>query len=212
MSGKGLIKAEGVITAQFASNARIECGDEIIIKHEISNCLIRCKGQVSALGGKGIIQGGVITSRVGIEANEIGSEIGVKTVVSITAKQKVNNKLLKERDDLRERLLKINSAIGQGDNESILRSTPPAKREQMKQILLMRGRIKIKLKEIRKQLSQELNDYYKSLEKLSIRVHRKVHPGVEIKIGGKTVQIKKPTPRMKFRFDAEERTIIAVKF
>ena len=212
MSGKGLIKAEGVITAQFASNARIECGDEIIIKHEMSNCLIRCKGPISALGGKGIIQGGVIASHIGIEANEIGSEMGVKTVVNITAKQKVNAKLVKERDDLRERLLKINTAIGQGDNESILRSTPPAKREQMKKILLMRGRIKIKLKDIRKQLSQELNDYYKSLEKLSIRVHRKIHPGVEIKIGGKTVQIKKPTPRMKFRFDADERTIIAAKF
>ncbi|NDV24392.1 FapA family protein [Desulfovibrio sp. JC022] len=212
MSGKGLVKAEGTITAQFASNARIECGDEIIIKHEMSNCMVRCKGPVSALGGKGIIQGGVVSSNVSIEANEIGSEIGVKTVVGISAKQTINRKLIKERDDLRARLLKINSTIGQGDNESILKSTPAAKQEQMKQILILRGRIKLKLKEIRKQLSKELNDYYKSLEQLSIRVHRKIHPGVEIKIGGKTVQISKPTPRMKFRFDAEERTIIAAKF
>lgn len=135
MSGKGLAKADGCITAQFASNARIECGDEIIIKHEVSNCLIRCKGPVSALGGKGIIQGGVISSEVSIEANEVGSEIGVKTIVGINAKQKVNTKLIKERDDLRERLLKINSAIGQGDNDSILKSTPAAKQEQMQQIL-----------------------------------------------------------------------------
>lgn len=212
MSGKGVVKAEGVITAQFASNARIECGDEIIIKHEMSNCLIRCKGPVSALGGKGIIQGGVISSEVGIEANEIGSEIGVKTVVGISAKQKINKKLLKERDNLRARLMKINSAVGQGDSESILKITPIAKKEQMKQILMLRGRIKLKLKEIRKQLSNELKDYYKSLELLSIRVHRKIHPGVEIKIGGKTVQISNPTPRMKFRFDADERTIIAAKF
>ncbi|WP_321400693.1 FapA family protein [Maridesulfovibrio sp.] len=211
MAGKGVVKAAGIITAQFASNAHIECGDEIIIKHEISNCLIRCKGPVSALGGKGIIQGGVVTSEVSIEANEIGSEIGVKTVVGITAKQKPNTKLSQERDALRARLLKINSAIGQGDDESIIKGTPPAKLEQMKQILMLRGRIKIKLKEIRKQLSKELNDYYKSLERLSIRVHRKIHPGVEIKIGGKTVQISKPTARMKFRFDADERTIIATK-
>ncbi len=212
MSGKGVAKAGGTITAQFASNARIECNDEVIIAHEISNCLIRCKGPISALGGRGTIQGGVVTSEVGIETNEIGSEIGVKTVVAINAKQKVNTKLVKEREQLRERLMKINSVVGQGDNESILKSTPPAKQEQMQQILMLRGRIKLKLKEIRKQLSKELNDYYKSLEKLSIRVHRKVHPGVEIKIGGKTVQISKPVPRMKFRFDADARTIIATKF
>ncbi|NDV25895.1 DUF342 domain-containing protein [Desulfovibrio sp. JC010] len=212
MSGKGLAKAKGTITAQFASNARIECGDEIIIKHEMSNCMIRCKGPVSALGGKGIIQGGIVSSEVSIEANEIGSEIGVKTVVGISAKQKINKELIKERDALRARLMKINSAIGQGDDETILKSTPAAKQEQMKQILVLRGRIKLKLKEIRKQLSKELHDYYKSLEQLSIRVHRKIHPGVEIKIGGKTVQISKPTPRMKFRFDADERTIVAAKF
>ena len=212
MSNKGLIKAAGCITAQFASNSRIECDDEIIITHEISNCLIRSRGPVTAFGGKGIIQGGSVTSKVGIEANEIGSEIGVKTIVGITAKQKINDKLIKERESLRERLLKINTVVGQGDNESIMRSTPAAKQAQMKEILLLRGRIKLKLKEIRVQLSKELNEYYKSLELLSIRVHRKIHPGVEIRIGGKAVQISKTTPRMKFRFDADERTIIATKF
>ncbi len=212
MSGKGLIKAGGVITAQFASNARIECGDEIIIKHEMSNCLVRCKGPVSALGGKGIIQGGVVSSDVSIEANEIGSEIGVKTVIGISAKQPINRKLVAERDQLRERLLKINETVGQGDDSSIMQSTSKGKQEQMEQILLLRNRIKLKLKEIRKQLMTDQTDYYKSLEQLSIRVHRKIHPGVEIKIGGKTVQIKETTPKMKFRFDAEERTIIAAKF
>jgi len=212
MSNKGLTKAGGCITAQFASNSRIECDDEVIITHEISNCLIRSRGPITAFGGKGIIQGGAVASEVGIEANEIGSEIGVKTIIAITAKQKINHELIKERDALRERLLKINNAVGQGDNESIMQSTPAAKKEQMKDILLLRGRIKLKLKEIRIQLSKDLNEYYKSLELLSIRVHRKIHPGVEIRIGGKAVQISKTTPRMKFRFDAEERTIIATKF
>ncbi|CCO22812.1 DUF342 domain-containing protein [Maridesulfovibrio hydrothermalis] len=212
MGGKGSIKAGKTVTAQFAANAHIECGDELIVAHEISNCLVRCKGPITAHGGKGVIQGGIITSNVGIEANELGSEIGVKTVISIAAKQTVNRDLVKERDELRARLLKINQAIGQGSNEAILESTSPAKRGQMEQILMLRGRIKIKLREIRKKLSQELEDYYRSLELLSIRVHRKVHPGVEIKIGGKTVLIGKPVSRIKFRFDADERTIIAVKF
>lgn len=212
MAEKGSIKAEGNITAQFAANARIECDDEINITHEISNCFVRCKGPVTAHGSKGIIQGGVVTSNVGIEAKELGSEIGVKTVVGITAKQSINRKLIQERDGLRDRLLKINEAVGQGSDDAILETTPPSKREQMAKVLLMRGRIKIKLKEIRKRLTKELDDYYRSLEMLSIRVHRKVHPGVEIKIGGKTVQVGKPISRIKFRFDAEERTIIAVKF
>ncbi len=212
MAGKGSIKSGGCITAQFAANARIECQDELNITHEISNCFVRSKGPVTAHGSKGVVQGGIITSEVGIEVKELGSEIGVKTVVGITAKQPINRKLIKERDDLRERLLKINEAVGQGSDDSILDSVAPAKREQMQKVLVMRGRIKIKLKEIRKRLSKELDEYYRSLELLSIRVHRKVHPGVEIKIGGKTVQVGKPISRIKFRFDAEERTIVAVKF
>ncbi|WP_432738375.1 DUF342 domain-containing protein [Maridesulfovibrio sp. FT414] len=212
MAGKGSIKAANTITAQFASNARIECGDELIITNEISNCFVHARGPVTAHGSRGIIQGGAIMSNVGIEAKELGSEIGVRTIVGISSKQIVNRELVKERDELRARLMKINEVVGQGSNEAILETTPAAKREKMQQILILRGRTKIKLREIRAQLAAELNEYYKSLEILSIRVHRRVYPGVEIKIGGKTVQIAKQISRIKFRFDAEERNIIAVKF
>lgn len=212
MAGKGMVKTGGNLKAQFAANARIECGDELIITNEINNCLVHCKGPINAFGSKGVIQGGVISSEVSIEAKELGSEIGVKTVVGINAKQKINRELVKERDELRARLMKINEAIGQGSSEAILEATAPSKQKQMEQVLLLRGRIKVKLREIRKKLSLELEEHYKSLEKLSIRVHRRVYPGVVIKIGGKTVQIGKKINRIKFRFDAEERTIIAVKF
>lgn len=212
MAGKGSVNVGNTLTAQFASNARIECGDELIITNEITNCFIHTKGPITAHGGKGIIQGGAVMSDTGIEAKELGSEIGVKTIVGISSKQQINRELVKERDELREKLLKINEAIGQGSREDILESTPPAKQEQMEKVLLLRGRTKIKLREIRKKLATELEEYYKSLEMLSIRVHRRVYPGVEIKIGGKTVQIAKQINRIKFRFDAAERTIVAVKF
>ncbi len=212
MAGKGNINAGNTLTAQFASNARIECGDELIVANEITNCFVHTKGPITAHGSKGIIQGGAIMSDTGIEAKELGSEIGVKTIVGISSKQPINRELVKERDELRAKLMKINDAIGQGSREDILEATSAAKREQMEKVLLLRGRTKIKLREIRKKLAAELEAYYKSLEMLSIRVHRRVYPGVEIKIGGKTVQIAKQINRIKFRFDAEERTIIAVKF
>ncbi|WP_320171309.1 FapA family protein [Maridesulfovibrio sp.] len=212
MAGKGSIKAGGTLTAQFSSNARIECGDELLITNEITNSIIHCKGPVTAHGGKGIIQGGTVMSATGIEAKELGSEIGVKTIVGITSRPPVNRELVKERDELRARLLKINQAVGESPSQVILESTPEAKRPQMEKILILRGQTKIKLKEIRKRLAAELDEYYRSLEMLSIRVHRRVYPGVEIKIGGKTVQIAKTINRIKFRFDAEERAIIAVKF
>lgn len=212
MGGKGSITTDNTLKAQFASNARIECGDELIITNEISNCFVHSKGPVTAHGSKGIIQGGAVMSDVGIEARELGSEIGVKTIVGISARQPINRELVRERDELRARLMKINEAIGQGSRDAILDSTPASKRAQMEKVLLLRGRIKVKLREIRNKLANELEAYYKSLEMLSIRVHRRVYPGVEIKIGGKTVQVAKRINRIKFRFDAEERTVIAVKF
>ncbi|MBI9112099.1 FapA family protein [Maridesulfovibrio ferrireducens] len=210
MAGKGHLKAGNNITAQFAANARIDCGDGLTIAHELSNCLVRCKGAITATAGKGVILGGAIASATGIEANELGSDIGVQTVLSIISRPPVNKEKVKEREDLRDRLMKINAAIGQDSDEDILAQTPSDKIQQMEKILILRAQIKRKLKEVRNKLSRDLADYYQSLERLSIRAKRAVHPGVQIKIGGKALTVTQPMNRVKFYFDSTTRTIAAV--
>ncbi|OEU70946.1 MAG: hypothetical protein BA863_15235 [Desulfovibrio sp. S3730MH75] len=210
MGGKGHLKADGNIVAQFAANSRIDCGDEITIAHEVSNCMIRCKGSVTATAGKGVIQGGVIASATGIEANELGSDLGVETVLTIISRQPVNKKLVQEREELRARLMKINDSIGQDSDENTLTRTPIDKREQMGKILILRAQIKRNLKNVRNKISHELLDYYQTLERLSIRAKRRVHPGVTVKIGGKTLKVTKTMNRVKFHFDSDTRTIVAV--
>ncbi len=209
MAGKGHLKAGNNITAQFAANSRIDCGDSLTIAHELSNCLVRCKGPITATSGKGVIQGGSIASATGIEANELGSEIGVSTVLSIISRPPINKKLVKERENLRERLMKINAALGQDSDEDILARTPADKMQQMEKILILRAQIKRKLKAVRSKLSNDLADYYQSLERLSIRVKRTVYPGVQIKIGDKALTVTQPLNRIKFHFDSASRTIVA---
>ncbi|WP_291325085.1 FapA family protein [Desulfovibrio sp. UCD-KL4C] len=209
MAGKGHLKAGNNITAQFAANSRIDCGDSLTIAHELSNCLVRCKGTITATTGKGVIQGGSIASATGIEANELGSEIGVSTVLSIISRAPSNQVLVKERENLRERLMKINAVLGQDSDEDILARTPPDKMQQIEKILILRAQIKRKLKAVRSKLSNDLADYYESLERLSIRVKRTVYPGVQIKIGDKSLTVTKPLNRVKFHFDSASRTIVA---
>ncbi len=212
MNDKGLVKSGGNVIAQFAANARIESGDEVIIAREISNCLIKSKGPVQATSGKGVIQGGTIASATGIEANELGSEIGVKTVVAILTSPPNNKELIEKREALRAKLLKINKSIGEEPDELILSRTPENKQEMMEKVLLARAQTRMKLKEIRRKINAELGAYYQNLERLSIRARRVVYPGVIIRIGGKSYQVDEPMHRVRFYFEAASKSIVAGDF
>lgn len=209
MNDKGLVKAGGSVTAHFASNAHIECGGDLIIASDISNSTIRARGIVLATSGKGVVQGGTITTLKGVEVNELGSDIGVKTVVSIISSPPNNEKLITEREELRNNLLKINQSIGEDSDDIILASTPEDKKEMMNKILLMRAQTRMKLKDVRRRITSELSVYYNQLENMSVKVRRVAYPGIVIRIGGKTLQLSKPVNRVRFYFDATKKEILA---
>jgi hypothetical protein len=209
MGGRGQVKCKGCITAHFAANAHIECAGDLSIKSELSNSKVRAKGMVLAVSGKGVIQGGSIASYTGVEANEIGSDIGVKTVVSIISEPPDTKHLVEKREALRGSLLKINKSIGEEPDDIILAATAEDKKEMMQQVLLVRAQTKMKLKNIRRSLSAELSAYFNALEKRSIKVRRVAYPGLVIRIGGKSLQLEKPLNRVRFYFDATKKEIVA---
>jgi len=77
----GRVKAKGDISVKFLERARVSAGGDIAVHDEMMRSIVTAAGRISAVSGKGRIRGGAVSGFMGIEANEVGSEAGVKTVI-----------------------------------------------------------------------------------------------------------------------------------
>lgn len=84
INGHGLsdIVVGGNLTAKFIENANIYAKGEIETG-EIINSKVLCDNKIVVRGKKGLIIGGEITSKYMIEANQIGSKLGVITSINL---------------------------------------------------------------------------------------------------------------------------------
>lgn len=80
--GAADIVVDGRLTAKFIENAIVYAKGEIETG-EIINSEVLCDSKIIVKGKKGLIIGGEITSKYMIEANQIGSKLGVITSINL---------------------------------------------------------------------------------------------------------------------------------
>ncbi|MGE4558432.1 MAG: DUF342 domain-containing protein [Desulfovibrionaceae bacterium] len=207
MPDGGLVKAGGSVICQFATNANIEAGGDVVIAHNISNCDIKTKGRVVNSKGKGIIQGGRIVCAQGLDTNEIGSELGVATTIVVSVAGDENKELLEERKHMNEQVEKINGAVGVEDPKTCLLRTPECKRKAVAELLKVRIRAQHRIKEIDEAMAVQEQHYLQQLGSVRIVVRRVAWPGTVIKIGGRTVKLKSPAKACRFYWEKETQEI-----
>lgn len=203
----GQITAEGHVTAQFATNARITATEDVIIGNEINHCLIRTPGQVACTKGKGIIQGGVIVCGQGLECNELGSAIGVTTVVGVSIRTDDDQEALAERRALKEEIERIDASVG-GDIRAFLENTPPEKRESAIKLVRYRAKKFERFKIITQHLAEQVRRRRQEFAQARIRVRRVAHAVVTIKIAGRSLVLSSPMERVSFHYDDQTREIV----
>lgn len=81
--GRAVLKAEGSITAKFASEATLVAEDDICIPNGVMQCNVDSRTDVHVSGERGVIVGGVVRAAGNVFANVIGSEIGAETVIEV---------------------------------------------------------------------------------------------------------------------------------
>jgi len=184
---KGIVKAKEEVRAKFVENAIVEAGKAVIAEGPITNSQIKAGEKVIARGNKGVIVGGTISAGFYVEAEEIGSELGVKThiEVGVEPEERERMKVLKAQIELdRENLNKL-VAVYKTLKEIMDRNQgklPPDKVELFRKV----GQSMINLRN-----SIELAE--RELEEIQIRMKQKymfakviarkiLHPGVEIYI------------------------------
>ncbi len=184
---RGLVKAKGNVEAKFLENAIVESDASVIVSGPITNSQVKSKLEVKALGNKGVIAGGTVTAGYLVEAEEIGSPIGVKTIVEVGSDPNIMEriKILRAKIELdKENLTKLASAF-RTLKETLEKSSgevPYDKIETYRKVgqalINLRDTIERSTNEV-KTLETEAYEKYKTAKVVARKI---LHPGVEVKI------------------------------
>jgi hypothetical protein len=180
MQHQGSIQAGGSISAMYAQNASLRACNEVNIAHEISNCSVFAGQKVVATQGRGKIIGGVLRCGLEVRAREIGSPMGVETIILMGVNRSMETSLARKRE-LKQTLEKIYASLGKGDVRDILEKFPQEKRCAVAQILQTRLTCERELQEIRTHIAQEREDQRDMFEKVRVKALAVMHPDVIIK-------------------------------
>lgn len=206
---KGVVKAKEEVTAKFVENAIVEAGKNVIVDGPITNSQIKAGESVIARGNKGVIVGGSISAGFYVEAEEIGSELGVGTRIEVgmEPEERERMKVLKAQLELdRENLNKLVSVYRtlkelMDRNQGKL---PPDKIELLRRVgqtmINLRNSIEVAEKEL-EEIQQRLRQTY-TLAKVIAR--KTMHPGVEVYMFDKRYYNDKPLQKVCIVIEAEQ--------
>lgn len=180
--GQGIIKCTGNLYAQYLGNVAVESQGDIIVGKEIRDSSVKALGCIQVAG---TISGGECISLAGIEAIDIGSVIGSKTII-ISGRSYLDSDLeagLKKRLD-------VISFQEKNINHTVGKATP-----ELFDTLsdVVKHRISMLVKTLEK-ITQEKDIIFEELKGFAmsrqddnanpkINVKRRLHEGVTIEIG-----------------------------
>jgi hypothetical protein len=200
MQGEGLVKAGGSVMAMHATGANIEAGADVIIIHEMGNSSVSCGGRIIATRGKGKIMGGRYHSYGGVEANEIGSSMGVVSEIIIGEKMAMDPAYRRQKNELNATISKIDAVVGSGPEADILERAPEDKREAVRKLLAVRGDARAQIAELDRQAAEE-RARIRSQMMGSIKCRGTIHAGTVVTMYGKTMQVTRDLKYAKLWFN-----------
>ncbi len=206
MQEKGCVSAEGSITALFAENATIVSSGDLIVANDISNSNINVKGKVIVTKGKGKIMGGCIIADSGIEVNELGTEMGVATDVTVGGEPECVLELQEELKILQENIKKIERVIGNAEPREVLNNTPPAKRKAIASVIKAKIGAVTRVNEIEKIIKDSMDSYKEKLN-CRINVHNTLYPGVKISIADEHITTDRAMQACSIFYDLDDHKI-----
>lgn len=202
--GKGRIMVAGDVKTSFAENAVIQAGGDIVVAQNMTNCRVEAEGKVICTSGKGLIQGGVIAAAKGVEANEIGSVYGVRTVFILGPPEEetsVEAETKEERKKLKDYVRKIDGALGGSDAKQILARTPAEKRPKIASIIKARMAAAKKLEDIEEQIKEENLLRLEACAAARLKFRIKAWPGTLVKVLGYKFLLRESTDASTISFN-----------
>lgn len=180
---KGFIEAGGRLLAKYLVNAKVDCRGDVLIDTQIVNCDVVTSGKV--IMPRGRLVGGSVVALGGIEANEIGAQIGTRTqlVVSIESFETAETRAIDADIQAKEKVLeKLEGLLGPFIRDrSLLNQLPPDKMDQVLQHIQKIDELQSDISRLHDERREALEPFAASMSD-TITVHKAIHAGVDVRI------------------------------
>lgn len=191
--GKGILKADGNIIAQYLQNVNAEAKG-YINAGSILHSKVVAGTEIEVDGKRGIITGGHVIAAKKVTVNTLGSEMGVSTTLEVVGisplikKQYVDNQ--KEINDI-IKVLKDAQVILKNFAEKRAKGIA-INEAQLKYMIDLSQLYKIKNEELaeKNKLNQELQGRFTNQSQAIVLVKNVVYPGTTIVIGDVSLNVK----------------------
>jgi len=193
-SAEGRVKAGGNITARFFEGARVHADGDIFVHDDILRSIVSANGSIIVTKGKGRIRGGSVEAAKGVEVNEIGSDAGIKTSVSVGTDLKTRKLLAeakKQIEDFKRKRAKTDKVLTRFVNKYKNKTLPQEIIRRLEKLVKFRREIVRKetmMVKYRQKLVQEIAET--ETEPVEVKVNKAVYCGTTIMISGYVYHVK----------------------
>jgi uncharacterized protein len=183
------LKAGGRVTVQFAENATIVAGGGILVRELAMQSELTSGTSITvgeAGGRKGHVIGGLCRAATLVHAKVIGSHAGIPTLVEVGVDPSLNRKLEGVKEALAEKVGRLEELT---KTLAYVRENPGSMEPGL---LQLKERIYAKLQGELAELTGEKKRLQKRLEindQARVEVEREAFLGVQVRIGGSSLQI-----------------------
>lgn len=187
--GRAEVSAKGNIYARFFEYAKVDALGSIEADAFLQ-CEVECRKNILIKGKKGAIVGGRVHAIEGIEANEIGNESEIDSMIEVGIDQSVYKEMAELRQsqmELRENVRKLEDGIRQfdalGEQRGVSYKNDPRRAALLRAMIRDSSMEKMKTARL-----EELSNQETASKNASVKVNRTIYPGTTVTINGvKTV-------------------------
>jgi uncharacterized protein (DUF342 family) len=183
---KGMIQADGAITARFIENARVMAGGDVTVSDAIFQSIVWSGASVRCEGRKGTIVGGKIQARDEISARVIGSTLATQTNLEVGIDPALREEYRILMGEYRDKKKALELAAQNLQSMQQLARSPENLSSSRRLVLIkLLEDYKVMQKEITRMEKRqaELEREFNRVQRGRIRVFDVVYPGVHIAIG-----------------------------
>ena len=181
---RGMLQAEGNITAKFLENCKVRCKG-MLKADAILHSDVECQENVDILGKKGLINGGSLSTYADVHATTLGSTMGASTKIKIISDKELiirANEIKEEVENKEETLRKIDEVVNRvkgqlASNQEVL----PEQMNYLKQATVNKPLLVKQIRELREEREKLLVRIEKNKHSC-IRVEGAVYSGIDITV------------------------------
>lgn len=208
------VESGGTLTAAFTHNAQIKAAGDVTVALSMvgskanKGSRVTSGGFVRVTDPKGRIMGGAVVCARGMEVFDAGSERGMATTLALNVETPEILALIKEQRELKVLRQQAVFVVGEGDGAAALSRLFNERRQEAEELLSRREGIEARLKQIQRSLAELAQEHLERVANARITVRGTAHPGVAIKMGGRSLYVERALVGCVFSWDAQNKEIV----